>query len=121
VTSKQQLDQAFAKASHALALTHRAQAAEDWLHKDYRAAGYQLKAAAHGLESAAAWTGDEAKNAASTVVDGTRAVGDKLVSGAKWTRDEVAKGFESLGNALDRLGHDIGANTKAAPLGRQAG
>ena len=110
------LDRVFATADHALALAHRAKAAEYWVHKDVAASGYELKAAAHGLESAAAWTGGEAKSAAADAVSSARTVGDKLVNGGVWTRDEVAKGFETLGGALNRLGAAIGTKAKASPV-----
>ena len=40
----------------------------------------------------------EAKAGASATVADIRALGDKLAAGGAWTRDEVTKGFESLGN-----------------------
>lgn len=114
--AEKDLDKAFASANHALALAHRARAAESWARKAYDQAGYELKAAAHGLESAAAWTGTEAKGAASTAAADARAVGDKLASGGVWAKDEVAKGFESLGSGLNKLGQAIGAKSKASPF-----
>lgn len=79
-------------------------------------AGYELKAAAQGLESAAAWTGGQAKAAAAAGASDARAVGEKLASGGVWARDEVAKGFESLGGALNKLGQSIGTKSKASPF-----
>ncbi|MDP2818638.1 MAG: hypothetical protein Q8O29_10275 [Polaromonas sp.] len=110
VKDEKVMDKAFANANHALALAHRTKAAESWARKEYNQAGYELKAAARGLESAAGWVGAEAKAGTSAVVAGTRALGDKLASGATWTRDEVAKGFESLGNAINALGQKIGSS-----------
>ncbi|MDD3816207.1 MAG: hypothetical protein PHZ02_16365 [Desulfocapsaceae bacterium] len=110
--SKEELAMAkvFAKASHALAVEHQAQAAKSWARNNYNNAGYELKAAAHGLESAGAWVAGDAKAGVSATVTGTRILGDKLTSGLTWTRDEVAKGFEKLGNSLVELGHKIDAN-----------
>ncbi|MEO8037651.1 MAG: hypothetical protein ABI794_02725 [Betaproteobacteria bacterium] len=104
----------FAKASHALALEHRAKAAQSWTRKEYDKAGYELKAAAHGLESAAGWLGTEASSGASATVVATRELGDKLAAGAGWTREEVGKGFESLGDGLNALGRKIGDTRQAA-------
>jgi hypothetical protein len=106
----------FARASRALALDHRSMAAESWAHKEYDKAGYELKAAAHGLESAAGWVSGEAKTGASATVADTRALGDKLAAGAAWTRDEVAKGFDSLGNGINALGRKLGSTRKASPF-----
>lgn len=116
VKDKKLMDKAFAKAEHALALGHRAKAAESWVIKDYNKVGYDLKAAAHGLESSASWIGGEAKAGSLAAVADTRALGDKLISGANWTRDEVAKGFESLGNGINALGHEIGTKQQAATV-----
>jgi len=97
----------FAHADHALAVEHRAKATESWTRKDYDKFGYELKAAASGLESAAGWTGDEAKAAASATVAEARALGEKLASRSAWTRDEIAKGFAALDHSIDELGRKI--------------
>jgi hypothetical protein len=107
------MDKAFANANHALALAHHVKAVESWARKEYDKAGYELKAAAHGLESAADWAGVEAKASAAAAVADTKALGDKLAFGAAWTREEVAKGFEALGNAINALGQKIGSEKKA--------
>ena len=116
VKDEQTMAKAFAKADHALALEHRSKAAVSWTRKEYDQAGYELKAAAYGLESAAGWAGGEAQAGASATVADTRALGDKLASGATWTRDEVATGFESLGKGINALGQKIGGSKKAAPF-----
>lgn len=116
VKDEKAMEQAFSHVNHALALAHRANAAESWTRKEYDKAGYELKAAAHGLESAAGWAGAEAKAGAAAAVADTKALGDKLASGATWAREEVANGFESLGNAINALGQKIGSSQKAAPV-----
>jgi hypothetical protein len=95
VKEEKALVKAFTNANHALALAHRVKAAESWASKEYDKAGYELKAAAHGLESAAGWAGAEAKAGAAAAVADTKALGDKLALGA-WAHEEVAKGFEAL-------------------------
>ena len=107
VKDEKVMDKAFANANQALAQAHRTQAADSWARKEYNQAGYELKAAAHGLESASGWVGAEAKKGSSTVVADTRALGDKLTSGMTWTRNEVVKGFETLGNSIDAMGQKI--------------
>jgi hypothetical protein len=114
VNDEHSMARAFAKANHALALEHRSKAAESWARKEYDKAGYELKAAAHGLESAAGWVGGEASTGASATVADTRALGDKLAGGATWTRDEIGKGFESLGNGINALGQKISGTKMAA-------
>ena len=116
VKDDKSMDKDFARANHALALAHRAEAAESWTRKEYNKTGYELKAAGYDLESAAAWAGLEAKAGTSAAVAGTRALGDKLTTGATWTRGEVGRGFDVLGHALNELGHEVGAKQQAAPL-----
>lgn len=116
VKTEKSMAKSFAKANHALALEHRAMATEAWAHKQYDKAGYELKAAAHGLERAADWAGGEAKAAVSAAIADTRSLGDKLVSGATWARDEVAQAFKSLGDGIDALGRKIGSDKKASPF-----
>ncbi len=110
------LENKFSRVEHALALSHRAKAAEAWGRKAYDEAGYELKAAAHGLENAARWSGNEAKDVAADAVSGTRALGDKLIAGGTWAKDEVAKAFETLGTAIDRLGQKIGSKVRTATV-----
>ncbi len=111
--SEQTLRDTFAKANHALALAHRTKAAESWARKAYRHAGYELNAAAHGLESAAAWAGHASTEGARATLAETRAVGDKLVNGGVWAKQEVNAGFNDLGDALNKVGHALGLNAKA--------
>ncbi len=114
VNGEQSTANAFAKADHALALEHRAKAADYWARKEYDKAGRELTAAAHGLQSAAGWAGSAAKADASATVADAVTLGDKLAAGGAWTRAEVAKGFESLGNGIDALGGRIGGTGKAS-------
>lgn len=111
VQDEHAMAQVLAHANHALALEHRSKAAESWVRKDYDKAGYELKAASFGLESAAGWAGEEAKAGASATVAEARALGDKLASGSAWTRDEVVKGIEALGQSIDELGRKISRAT----------
>jgi hypothetical protein len=104
---EQSMAMAFAKANHVLALEHRVKAGESFTRKAYDKAGYELKASAHDLESAAGWVGGEAKAGVSATVTDTRALGDKLASGGTWTRNEIANGLESLGNSINTLGQKI--------------
>jgi hypothetical protein len=117
VKTEKSMDRTFAKASHALVLEHRAKATEAWAHGQYEKAGYEFKAAAHALESAAGWAGGEAKPGVAAASADTRSLGDKLVSGATWTRDEVDHAFKSLGNAVGALDRPTGSNGKASAHG----
>ena len=71
-----------------------------------------MKAAAQGLESAAEWTGAEATTAPIRATSDAQALGKRLASGGVWAKDEVEKGFDSLGTALNQLGTLTPASAK---------
>lgn len=114
IRTERDLTAAFARADHALAVAHRARAAESWTRKAYGQAGYELKAAAQGLENAAAWSGEEARTATAAATADARAVADKLATGAHWTRAEFDKGLAALHGSLARLGQGGTANAVPA-------
>lgn len=115
IKDEHSMSHAFARADHALALEHHTKATEAWADKQYEKAGYELKAAAQSLEGAAGWAGEEVRAGASATVTDTRALGDKLASGAHWTREEVAKGLESLDNGIYKVGRKVAGTDTAAP------
>jgi len=115
VRDEKSVDGVFARADHALALTDRARAVQSWTHREYAEAGDELKRAGYELKSAAGWAGTKATVGASAVAAGTEALGDKLATGASWTRAEVARGFDALGRELDQLGHEIGGKHSNEP------
>ncbi|SFE56637.1 hypothetical protein [Paracidovorax wautersii] len=114
VKTERDLTTVFARADHALALAYHAKATESLAHKAYHDAGYELKAAAQGLENAATWSGDEARGAAGSAAHDARDVGDKLLSGARWTQHELTHGFDAIRNGLARLEHAGGGSAAAA-------
>ena len=116
VKSGKTLQADFARANHALALEHRAQAAEAWSRKQYEETGHAMQSAAGDLENAASWGGGEAKSAAAASVAEARTLGGKLASGATWTSNEVGKAFESLGHGIDAVGRKVGSHAKAKPF-----
>jgi len=111
VTDTKTMEHTFARADSALALSHRAKATVSWAAKQYDATGYELKAAAHGLESAAAWTNATAKDSAADAVAHTRTLGDKLAAGTEATGAEVKKGFAIFDNGFAKVAHALGAST----------
>nr|WP_286197374.1 hypothetical protein [Variovorax boronicumulans] len=117
VRTEADLTAAFARADHALALSHRARAAESWGRKAYDEAGHELRAAAQGVENAAAWTGEQARTAAAASTAEARSVADRLASGAQWTRAEFDKGMAALHRTLARTAptQAVGTATTTRP------
>ncbi|BFO57417.1 hypothetical protein [Acidovorax sacchari] len=114
VETEQDLHTTFARADRTLALAHREEAAESWARKAYDRAGYELKAAAQGMENAAAWGSTDVRAAAASAASEARTVGDKLASGAHWTKDEVGRGFDAVRHGLARLEPTAHATAPAA-------
>ena len=117
--SAQVLAAEFARTNHALALDHRSKAVASWSHDEYAKTGYELKAAADGMDDAAGWLSETAQIDAARTVAETRALGGKLVSGATWTREEVTRGLDTLGRGLDAMGAKV-TGSKRAPSAHAA-
>jgi len=60
--------------------------------------------------------GGELAAGASAAATDARIVGDKLEAGAAWTRDEVAKAFTVVADAINAVGNRVGSNHKASPF-----
>lgn len=112
VQDVKRLDNAFARAEGALALSHRIKANEAWDKKELTKIESELKAGATHVENAASWVGTEAKAAAETAIRDTRSVAAKLTEGTGYATEEVGKAIDSLGKAIDDLGHKIAPANK---------
>ena len=101
------LDNAFARADYALAISHRAKASEDWASKDETKAGYELRAATNYLEQGASRTGGDVETAVSAGVKDTREIAGKLIQGASVATDDVGKAMDTVGQEIDTLGKRV--------------
>ncbi len=107
VKSKKKLEDAFARADHALAQHHYLKASESWAKKETKDTGNALKNAAQHLEQAAKWSGRKLEAGASEVVKGAREAADKLIKGTKWVAEEVSKGIKDIGNEISKIAEKI--------------
>ena len=101
------LDNAFARADYALALSHRAKASEGWANKDATKAGYELRAAANYLEQGASRAGGDVESDVSASVKDTREVAGKLIQGTSVATDDVVKVMETIGREIEMLGKNV--------------
>jgi len=101
------LDQAFARADYALALSHRAKASEGWAKKDATKTGYELRAAADFLEQGASRAGGDAESGVSVGVKDTRELSGKLIHGVSVATDDVGKVMETIGQEIGMLGKNV--------------
>lgn len=119
--TREAIERRFAKAEHALALSHRANAASAWAKDSLHLASSELRAAGKGLAAAANWAGSGVNAAVVKADTMSEALANKIAAGENRTRREVASAFEALGHALDALGNAIGAKTKALPFEHRRG
>jgi hypothetical protein len=119
ITSAKKLNDAFARANHALAVHYHQKAAEYWEQEDAEKSGYALSAAASSLERAAAWSGEQLESGTMEVIDGTRLIAGSLIQGTGWTIGTVGKGVSfagrTTGKAIGLFGRGI------AFVGRETG
>jgi hypothetical protein len=104
VRSSKDIQDAFAKAEHAVAEHHYLRAAEAWSKKSIKDAGHELHAAAVSLEHGFAWAGKKLEAGVVKVLDDSRHIAGKLIEGADWAKDEIGEGIEYLGREIEKFG-----------------
>ena len=107
--SSKDIQDAFAKAEHALAKHHYLRATEAWTKKSIKDAGHELHAAAVSLEHGFAWAGEKLEAGVIKVMDDSRHLAGKLIEGADWAKDEIGEAIESLGREIEKLGKTVTA------------
>lgn len=108
VSSVKKLDETFARADHALARYHLAQATNAWAKRENAKTGEALRSASTYLEHGLAWTGRKAETGTEDVIHHSRVLAGKLIEGTGWVPEEVGKGIQSVGNEIDKLGQKVG-------------
>jgi hypothetical protein len=107
VSSRSELNLAFARADLALAEHYRAMANEALAKKQHDNAGRWLKAAADAVDDATRWTGRNPPTMQAEARDQVHALETKIHSGANWTYDEGRKGVGYLGTQIEYLGSQM--------------
>lgn len=109
VTDLKRIDEASARAYHALANEKFVTATEAWTRKDTKATGRAFKGAADDLEDGATAAGRDAGDASKDVAKGARELAGKLVQGGGWTSEEVGRGMDAFGKEVANLGRRAGS------------
>lgn len=107
VTSVKKLDESFARADHALARYHYANASESWARRETAKAGHEIKEATAYLERGLGWTGQKIESGTRTAIRDGRLVAGKLIEGTGWVPEEVGKGFEAVGREVEEFGKRV--------------
>ncbi len=106
-TSVSHLEDTFARAHYALAKYYNEKASASYVKKEYKKAGYELKASGMYLKNGMTWAGRKAEEGTESTVDESRRLGDKLIQGSGWTADEFGKGISYLGDEIKKFGKTI--------------
>jgi len=104
VTSAATLNNAFARAHHALAKHHYLKAMEYKAKGAGTKLGHALKAAAIHLEHGFAWAGHKLEAVSVAVIKDTGLVAGKLIEGGGWIGEEAGKIIEKIGVEIKKLG-----------------
>ncbi|MCZ2152055.1 MAG: hypothetical protein LC126_30295 [Bryobacterales bacterium] len=104
VTDTRKIDQASARAYHALANERYVAASAAWSRHDAKSAGRALRAAADHLEDGSEALGKGTGDSARDVANGTREIARKLIQGSGWTTEEVGHGMDAFGRELADFG-----------------
>jgi hypothetical protein len=104
VADLQELQNAFARAEHALAKHHYLKAIEFRAKNDAQKTGRELQAAADYVDSGQVWLTRKMHEGVADTVNEARRVAAKMVYGAGASADEVGNAFDGLGKELDKFG-----------------
>ncbi|MEZ6062135.1 MAG: hypothetical protein R3C19_17485 [Planctomycetaceae bacterium] len=107
VKSVTTLENAFARAEHALAHHHHTMAKTAIRNQRGRTGGHYLRSATNHVENAARWTGHKLEAGAEATANGVRMVAGRLVEGTGFVPDEVGKGVTWVGTEIEKLGKVI--------------
>jgi hypothetical protein len=107
VNSAQELEQAFARADHALAGYYQSRASESWARRAVSEAGRGLRAAAVHLENALGWADYRLEGENRATIKAAKEIGEKMEQGAGWVDSEVRKSIDSIGKEIDEASRKI--------------
>jgi hypothetical protein len=104
VTSVDEVDSAFARVEHALALHHQMKAEAYWKANDYLSVGPDLKAAAANLKNSLKYAGGKVEAETDAAINDAKEVGQKLIEGARPADERIGAAIETLGDKIDEVG-----------------
>lgn len=104
VTSAEEVNSAFARVEHALALHHQLKAEGYWKANDYLSVGPDLKAAAANLKNSLKYAGGKVSVETEAAIKDAKEIGQKLMEGARPADERVGAAIETLGDKIDEAG-----------------
>jgi hypothetical protein len=107
VADLKEMQNAFARAEHAIARHHYLKAVELRAKNDAQKTGRALQSAADYIDSGQVWLTQKMHEGVADSVNEARRVAAKMVYGSGAAADEVGKAFEGLGKELDKFGSAV--------------
>jgi hypothetical protein len=107
VADLKDMQNAFARAEHALARHHYLKAVELRAKNDAQKTGRALQAAADYIDSGQVWLTQKMHEGVADTVNEARRVAAKMVYSTGAAADEVGKAFDGLGKELDKFGNSV--------------
>jgi hypothetical protein len=107
VTSVKKLDEAFARAYHALASDSHTKSMEAWAKKQKVKAGDALDSATKDLERGFAWAGQKVETGTKEVMKKSGELALKLKEKGSVMAEEVGKGLKKTGDEIEKFGKRI--------------
>ncbi len=108
VKSEREMKDAFARTDSGLAKYYHEAASESYAKKEYKKAGAELKASAEHLKSGMSWAGHKVEKGTESVLQESRNLGDKMITGTKTAAGKEEKGMAALGDEIKKFGEKLG-------------
>jgi len=107
VKSVKRMNEAFARAYHALAANEHLKSTESWAKKETAKAGSALDAAAKYLEKSFAWAGKKIEAKTGTVIRKSQDISRKLTEKGDAVAEEIGRGLQDAGIEIEKFGKRI--------------
>jgi hypothetical protein len=113
VKSVKRIEDAFARAYHALALESHIESTESWAKRERARAGEALEAANKNLERGISWAGQKVEASTKKVMKKSEEISQKLKRKGRLITEEVGKGIQDAGKEIEKFGKKISPRDEA--------
>lgn len=107
VSSEKRMEEAFARAYHALAVDEHIKSTESWTRKEAAKAGAALDSANKHLEKSFTWAGQKAEKSTQDVMKKSQEISLKLKDKSSLIAEDVGNGLKNAGNEIEKFGKRI--------------
>ena len=109
--SERETKNAFARAQHALAVEHQANAVSAWSERQGEKAAKELRLSAEAFENAAEWSGKELSTGTRAALRDIDVATEEVADGAKRAGKDVESAVSKMGSEVKNLGRRLSGKT----------